>query len=847
MQKRLFVISAITTMIGGSSAVSAQLDPESLALQSTEISALQSHVPGVKYYMEGGRVSRIYGQAFANGDSALDSAKSFMASRMNIFGGGDCTYQFTGDQDVMNGKFTAVYFQQFVNGVPVDQSNVTLLVKNTKGSPIVLAANGTQHVDPCLTKPLLTEDMAVQIIAGLNKRLEIFTEPSLAIHVGETETRLAWSFDAESPSLSQPEKFKVFVDAITGKVLEWRNLICEVDVSGSVKGYATPGQLPDQANNPATLTNLYGAKLTVTGVSTTYTDSNGNFTLPNAGTAPVTVVSTLEGRWVKVVHSTGTAMTFSQAVTPPGPLDLVYNPSPSVLTTSQVNGLIQTTAVHDFVRSISATYPGVDIQMPCNVNVTGSGNAFYNGSSINFYNAGGVYPNTCYTTVVWHEYGHHIVQSAGTAQNGYGEGMGDVTSSLLGNTNNLGMDFRGQGTGPLRNAINTVTHPSSAEIHTQGMILSGAFWLTLQQFNTALGPTAGMSLIRSLWLNSILVRPTGISPAIAIDVLTLDDNDANLNNGSPHYSLIAAGFNPKGLTVPAVPYVLMESVALPPQVVRTKDITTVYPDGISFVIRATNNLETVNPSAVRMKYALGTGAYTTAKMSPIGSNQYRCVIPTPARGQSVRYYFEAMSQQGNTTVQSFGGDNSFLSFVVGDVGPNVLADTFETNQGWSTGSSGLTTGLWVRADPIGTFNGTAAANPENDSNDVGAQCFFTGQGTVGGGVGDQDVDGGPTVLYSPTFSLARGNGIIEYSRWFYNDDGDDAMNIELSNDNGATYVALDATLNTSTSNTWIRKSFIVGNYIKPTNRMVLRIRTSDNPNNSVTEAGFDNVVIKPVR
>jgi hypothetical protein len=90
-------------------------------------------------------------------------------------------------------------------------------------------------------------------------------------------------------------------------------------------------------------------------------------------------------------------------------VDFLFNSTPTEFNTAQVNGLIHTQIVYDFVKSINPNYPGVDIQIPCNVNINNTCNAYYSNRTINFYRAGGGCVNTCYSTVVYHEYGHFII------------------------------------------------------------------------------------------------------------------------------------------------------------------------------------------------------------------------------------------------------------------------------------------------------------------------------------------------------------------------------------------------------------------------------------------------------
>src|SRR5687768_7691284 len=76
------------------------------------IAALREEAPDVQFFHDGGKVSRVYGVKFATGANPLDTAETFMSRYGAIFEPGDSSFQVDGTQDIMNGKFTAVYFKQ---------------------------------------------------------------------------------------------------------------------------------------------------------------------------------------------------------------------------------------------------------------------------------------------------------------------------------------------------------------------------------------------------------------------------------------------------------------------------------------------------------------------------------------------------------------------------------------------------------------------------------------------------------------------------------------------------------------------------------------------------------------
>ncbi|NOT32156.1 MAG: zinc carboxypeptidase, partial [Planctomycetes bacterium] len=191
-------------------------------------------------------------------------------------------------------------------------------------------------------------------------------------------------------------------------------------------------------------------------------------------------------------------------------------------------------------------------------------------------------------------------------------------------------------------------------------------------------------------------------------------------------------------------------------------------------------------------------------------------------------------------VQEFPG-----SFGLGQPRP-FLTDDLELQLGWTVGAPGdaATTGVWAYGDPVGTLNGSAPSNPGDDATLApGVRCFATGNGSTTAG-GD-DVDGGPTTLTSPRLQLSGVSGAtLSYRRWFANATVlNDALEASLSDDDGASWVQLE-NVTGATSNSWIEKSFAVEDFVALTDQVRLRFRTGDQPNDSLTEAGVDEIAFE---
>jgi hypothetical protein len=154
------------------------------------------------------------------------------------------------------------------------------------------------------------------------------------------------------------------------------------------------------------------------------------------------------------------------------------------------------------------------------------------------------------------------------------------------------------------------------------------------------------------------------------------------------------------------------------------------------------------------------------------------------------------------------------------------------------------TGLWTHGDPVGT-----AAQPENDHSPAGSNCWFTGQGVVGGGLGDNDIDGGKTTLISPALDLSAGDAVISYWRWSSNTTGAepnaDVFVVDVRNGPAAPWVNVEVVgpAGDGTSGGWVQHEFVAGDFVAPTGAVQLRFVASDEGGGSLVEAAVDDLRI----
>lgn len=266
---------------------------------------------------------------------------------------------------------------------------------------------------------------------------------------------------------------------------------------------------------------------------------------------------------------------------------------------------------------------------------------------------------------------------------------------------------------------------------------------------------------------------------------------------------------------------------------------TVAPGEIrQLVVNAIGAGVTPTPGSGVFHYSINNGAFQTVAMADSGPGQFTVTLPVlTGCNDEMRYYVSVNG--GATTFKDPPAAPATTYRVRATEDTEVLyLNTFEgVPGGWQVVNTALVTGAWEVAAPNPTIYLGQLAAPDQDA-DAGTavKCWVTQNGAPGGAASVADVDGGPTDLISPPLDFAGRDGLITYKRWFYSNPGD-VLEVAVSG-NGSTWVTVE-TVTGSGNNSWIEKQFRVGDYITPTATVRVRFRTSDNPDNSVTEAAID--------
>lgn len=825
------------------------------AIQTFQASNRASHLS----VRSTGSIARVYGKAFSNGPTSLTSAERFVDQHSLMWGvpadelvargpfdDGRNTQPIGYIPETDSYKFTGHYFAQVKDGVPVFRSKLVLLVRNEAEFPLVLASSelhdvrGLEMDQQLMRRAVDTAELETIAKDVLNADQAFVWSTERMIFAGVDNTPHAPTLaDVTEVTVDGFERFLLVTDASNGQVLYRENLIHTIDISGNASAIASDGPAADFCATEISQPMPY-LRVEANGVET-FADVNGDFVLPNPGVTPVSVNATIEGRWFEVFDFLGSVESVSDTATPPGPASLLFNSSNgSESVRAQVNAYIEANRVRDMAVRANPSYPTLNnSSFPITVNRTDGfcpGNAWYDPGeqSINFcLSSGSNTPNTAWSSVVHHEYGHHLVNAGGSGQGQYGEGLGDVMSVIILDNPTLGIGFFGSCGGGLRDAENNLQYPCPTDGHACAPLYSACVWDTRNELIVT-EPANYSEILGFLAVNSILVHSGSlITPQMTIDWLTLDDDDDNIGNGTPHYAEIAAGFGNHNMEAP--PLSLLDisfPIALP-------DIAD--PSGGTLITAQIDDLNaSLDPSSPVLMVDTRSGFQPIA-MNALSGSQFEAALPAADCGSEIRYYVSSQTVSGGVqTSPENAPDSTYTAFAATAIPVEVFADNFQSNLGWAVSNPSATDGQWDRGVPVDCNRGDPAADFDGSGS-----CYLTDNSSASSC--NSDVDGGVTVLTSPTLDASDGANVISYARWYNNTAGaspnEDIFVVEVSDDAGSTWTNLETVGpdGAEVSGGWIEKQFALADIpgFEQNNQFRIRFSASDTGDGSVVEAGVD--------
>ncbi len=725
-----------------------------------------------------------------------------------------------------------VHFGQRYNDLEVFGSLVTVAISD-RGNVVLFRCDYFPGIDISPVPSLSKEAAKLAAQAGLSSAEYRFTDPGLTVIPLPVESgfdyRLAYRLEIKS---DEPSRWLTIVDAQSGEVLYRKSLIYYDTVDGYISGQiyeATPF-------DPLTTMPFEFEVVNIDQVGQVYTDQEGFFTAEVDGPETRDFNTELRGHFVNVNNADGADAIYNGEITPGDTLYFEWDISTA--RADERNGFFHTNVIHDFIKAIDPGFTLLDFALPCNVNINQTCNAYWDGSSINFFRRGGGCENTGeIADVIYHEYGHGITdfqyrpQSPSGAQH---EGWSDYIAATITNQPLVGRGFFGEGT-YIRSVDNDNRYPDdwTGESHNDGLILGGALW----DLREALDPR--VTYCDTLFHFARYYYSTNYWDYL-IHILLVDDDDDDLYNGTPNSEAILAAFELHGIE-PAGATIIHEPLG------DTDDDSNPYP----VIATITSPVFPIDEDLVFVHYRIARDdVFQDIQMTPTANpDEFSASIPAQPRGTLIEYYISATDVVERQFFHPAGAPDRAHIFAIGE--PTVIEfDDLETETGWQVDSIGddATSGIWERVDPNGTYSDDDPSfpyQPEDDHTpDPGIFCFVTGQHPLGDpNNGANDVDSGKTTLFTPIYDLeGQENVLIEYYRWYtIRTSLDDTFFVDISNDGGDRWTNLEMV--TSTENYWQKSRFLLEQFVEPTSEIQLRFVAIDRIPGSLVEAGIDDFAI----
>lgn len=676
------------------------------------------------------------------------------------------------------------------------------------------------------------------------------------------EHRLVHEVTVLTSEVGHPGRWLCWVDDATGELLYRQNLIInhapdkDDDVGADIQVNSTvhtSNQL-----TPSSVEAMPDVDITVGGQP--FTVDGGGF-VGSGVSGPASFSMQLSGTWSRVVRNGSTATV--TGTLQDGPNVVTFD---NVATIQERSAYRYVSMIHNHGKDVLPTFTGMDFQLPTNVDVSGGTcNAFYDGSSINFYSEGGdCYSMANISEVVWHEYGHGIndnfyQDNGGFFQNGgMGEGYADFWAFSLSEDPIMAEGYNMlTPTEPIRRYdVDRKIYPVdlTGEVHADGEIIAGAWWDTYLLLGNDM--TLTEQLFAEAYPGLQASVPNGQEGQayrdVLLDVLQADDTDGDLTNGTPNGLAIVEAFALHGIT-------LISGFDLIHTPVADQSENT----GITITAQSTVNFPyTQYVDGVQLYYRINTGAWTSTVMTNTGGSNYSATILGQPEGTVIAYYLGMTDiNQELSGVQPIGAaelDPNVPYYILVGFGLEGTEDLDNNSQigNWTPGQPGdnNSTGTWEIAIPIASLStvDNSEIQPGDQHTPGGELCFVTGNSTNTASPGDNDVDAGRTTLQSGPIDLTSYvNPTFTYFRWYTNsppggaNPGADWWQVQITNDN-QNWVPVENTM--SSDRSWRRVAFRVQDYVTPNATVRIRMIASDSTRageyldgGSLVEAAVDDI------
>ncbi|MBX2802331.1 MAG: hypothetical protein KTR31_31915 [Myxococcales bacterium] len=607
-----------------------------------------------------------------------------------------------------------VDFDEVRGGLPTYRGGVSARVKQGRLILLHVATAPRAPVTGALT--LNSSDAIAAAIAGgpapSAEHTEVSAEPILLSHKSLQGLQLRHTWMVRSRTAEPVGIWVTFVDGATGELLNIHNEVRFINGTVEAEHHA---RTPD------------GSALVTSGVPSAVVTGNGDTDVTDAfGDYDVTknnlYTTDFDGDYLQVFNSAGGEGALSSS-----------NPNMTWTTAdatqSEIDTYIFTHQVRDWGLEVEPNVGIVVNDLTAYVNINSNCNAYYDGN-INFFTAGGGCNNTGeIADVVYHEWGHgfHATSlEAGFFDSSLSEGASDTVSAFITGDNVIAPYF-GTGGGAIRDIGPDRIYPddyvaSQNNVHSNGLIFGGTMWDLWDILVDLEGESLGTDNTEAIFAGT-LKGGTDI-PGTFFEALAADDNDGDLNNGTPHICEIYEAFGAHGLG----PAAGTDSLVLASHEPLTLEPAELDHELAVELIDVAAGCEAGDAESATVHYRVNGGAWENTALTALGDS-VEGAIPGQAADSIVEYYIEGASSDGNDFTVPAGGVIRPYTFYVGETLELHCRD-FEANDGGYThsliaGEPGDGADDWQWGTPNGRADDPAAAYSGDNvwGNDLGYDNF----------------------------------------------------------------------------------------------------------------------------
>ena len=740
----------------------------------------------------------------------------------------------------------AVHFTQQMGEFPVIGSRY--VVAMTDGGRVVAFGGDLWPRMQMPAHPTLARDAA---IAGTHRLL---VERGLApttrgpwdettlrqvgiLPISATEGRMIYRLEAfyREPLAA----WQVDIDAVSGEVLQIQNVLRAIDFSGTISA---------QVDDPSFcfvqedfFSKLHTAEVLHVGADTT--DENGDYFIPFAGTEAETLHIEMLGPYFNVNNDQGEDALYEELVLPGAGLDLFWDETNSRRDERDV--FYHANLAHEFIKWLDPSWTDLDFEMPAIVNISSVCNAYYYMGTINFFHEDlevGCANTGTIGDIIHHEYGHGITDymyGENDPPDDLHEANSDVIGNYLTNDSQMGRGFYLDCEAGIRDSDNDLRYPDdlTGQGHHDGQILAGFHWDIRTNLIARLGEEAGHQHAAQIWH---FARALGLpvnQPEQVWWTFIADDDDGNLDSGTPNWIDICPAAQRHGFTCPEA----FENVVIH----HMPYVYAASPGGAEIMLEAEiYSLDcAVNPDSLLIYYrGMGAMTFEIALMEPTGEeNVYAGNLPGYPVGTWIQYYIFAADEEQNTLTDPRQAPAELNQFMVVSV-----YESFEAEHDWTVGAPGdnATQGIWEWCDPVGIVLGPYDLQPEDDTTpEPGHLCWITEQ-YDGGYPWFSDADG-QTTLQSPIYDLTGADYFfVRFQRWFQTTGtGDGIMEVDVTEDGGDRWITIDHVAGNDPDAAWQEIQADLTDLITSLDQVQFRVVMYGLPNPSIEDGGIDDFTI----